>query len=250
MKDSEFIELLNLYLDHEITAADAARLETEVQSNPERRRVYQQYCRMHKACMLLAKDFVEQSDATPAAAPRKVVAFEPRRPAWGSGVFATGALLAAAACVALVLVHRFSDQPAVPSTLEHVALAIAAPAPSGPPVETKVHFAPTDTVADHASISRTVTVPAAYRSEFQPVIATRALALGGSLKAQDQVTSTDVVPHLDWIGRLKIAPMQRVQLEDLRFEARPTEAVSPASFGARNRPSAAGVEMTAFQFQK
>ena len=34
MKDSEFIELLNLYLDHEISTADAARLEAEVQANP------------------------------------------------------------------------------------------------------------------------------------------------------------------------------------------------------------------------
>ena len=30
MKDSEFLELLNLYLDHEISPADAARLEAEV----------------------------------------------------------------------------------------------------------------------------------------------------------------------------------------------------------------------------
>jgi hypothetical protein len=57
MKDSEFIELLNLYLDHEISADNAARLEAEVQGNPERRRVYRQYCRMQKACTLLANDF-------------------------------------------------------------------------------------------------------------------------------------------------------------------------------------------------
>ena len=64
MKDSEFIELLNLYLDHEITAADAARLEAEVQASPERRRVYQQYCRMQKACTMLAKDFVDENVPT------------------------------------------------------------------------------------------------------------------------------------------------------------------------------------------
>ena len=29
MKDSEFLELLNLYLDHEISPADAARLEAD-----------------------------------------------------------------------------------------------------------------------------------------------------------------------------------------------------------------------------
>ena len=63
MKDSEFTELLNLYLDHEISAADAARLEAEVQINPNRRRVYQEYCRMQKACKLLAHDFACESSA-------------------------------------------------------------------------------------------------------------------------------------------------------------------------------------------
>ena len=57
MKDSEFIALLNLYIDHEITVADAARLEAEVQSNPERHQIYRQYCRMQKACTVLAQDF-------------------------------------------------------------------------------------------------------------------------------------------------------------------------------------------------
>src|SRR5205823_1698019 len=76
MKDSEFTQLLNLYLDHEISAADAARLEAEVMSNPARRRVYQDYCRMQKACKLLASEF--QSEAA-SADDRKVVAFEQTR---------------------------------------------------------------------------------------------------------------------------------------------------------------------------
>ena len=57
MKDSEFIQLLNLYLDHEISGADAARLESEVQTNAARRQIYQQYCRMQKACRMIAADF-------------------------------------------------------------------------------------------------------------------------------------------------------------------------------------------------
>src|SRR5882672_10470880 len=100
MKDSEFLELLNLYLDHEISAADAARLEAEVQANPKRRAVYRDYCRMQKACTMLAKDFADQP------AERKVVDFEPSRPAWSPGWVAVGGLAAVAACVALVLVNR------------------------------------------------------------------------------------------------------------------------------------------------
>ena len=52
MKDREFIQLLNLYVDREITADDARRLEIEVASSPERRKVYDQYCRIQKACQL------------------------------------------------------------------------------------------------------------------------------------------------------------------------------------------------------
>ena len=54
MNDTQFIELLNLYLDHEISPSDAARLEAEVQRNAKRYRVYREYCQMHKACALLS----------------------------------------------------------------------------------------------------------------------------------------------------------------------------------------------------
>jgi len=81
MKDSEFLELLNLYLDHEIAAADAARLEAEVKDNPDHRRTYLEYCRMQKACTLLAKDFASEP------AEKKVIAFEPNRSSWARGAF-------------------------------------------------------------------------------------------------------------------------------------------------------------------
>jgi len=71
MKDSEFIELLNLYLDHEITPANAARLEDEVRRNPGRRRIYLQYCGIHKACGIIAADF---STARPAPRRESVAA--------------------------------------------------------------------------------------------------------------------------------------------------------------------------------
>ena len=75
MKDSEFIELLNLYLDHEISAADSARLEAEVQTNPARRKIYEQYCRMQKPCKVLASDFVSAVEAAAAPDNKKIVAF-------------------------------------------------------------------------------------------------------------------------------------------------------------------------------
>src|SRR5215510_4333714 len=107
MKDSEFIELLNLYLDHEISAADAARLEAEVQSNPSRRRRYQQYCRMQKACKMLAGDF--QATADTAAVDPKVIAFDAEaaaQPRRRSGGYLVALGTAVAASIAIVFVGR------------------------------------------------------------------------------------------------------------------------------------------------
>lgn len=53
------------------------------------------------------------------------------------------------------------------------------------------------------------------------------------------------------MSSLQIAPMQRMQLEGFRFEARPTEAAKNSVYGGRPRPAQQGVvEMTAFQITK
>ena len=62
MKDSKFIELLNLYLDQQIEPAEAALLEEEIARNPARRQTYQQYCRMHRACTLMFEQSRPTSD--------------------------------------------------------------------------------------------------------------------------------------------------------------------------------------------
>lgn len=125
MKDSEFIELLNLYLDHEISAADAARLEAEVQANPARRQIYRKYCQMQKACKMLTHDFQTE----PSEAAEKVVPFnpaaEPRRASQGGGFYTIGALVAAAACIAIVLVGRGRQQPVENATQNQVAATVA-----------------------------------------------------------------------------------------------------------------------------
>ena len=53
MSEREFLDLLNLYLDREITLVDADRLEREIRSNALRRRTYLQYCQMQRAVRLL-----------------------------------------------------------------------------------------------------------------------------------------------------------------------------------------------------
>ncbi len=109
MNEQRFLELLNLYLDHEISAEDARSLEAEINQNPQRRQVYRQYCLMQAGCVrLFEKDRAE--------APHQALAFQAlaaanqqiaqrqtrsKRLYWlaGGGL----ASLGAAACVALVI---------------------------------------------------------------------------------------------------------------------------------------------------
>ena len=119
MKESRFIELLNLYIDQQITPEEAAQLEEDILANPRHRRTYQQYCRMHRACTLVFAN--AESDRADG-----VVPFEPaaRRSAWK--YYATG--LAAAACVGFVAVQVFVRPGRTPPRETVVAMP-AAPAP-------------------------------------------------------------------------------------------------------------------------
>lgn len=131
MKDSKFIELLNLYVDHQISASDAALLETEIQQNPQRRQIYRQYCQMQKACVVLADQFRSEAPASAA----KVIPFETPRRTVRPYLFATG-LVASAACIALVLAGRsgssMGNQP-TPSIAVAPAVAPVAPAKAALP---------------------------------------------------------------------------------------------------------------------
>lgn len=223
MKDSEFFELLNLYLDHEITAEDAARLETEVQSNPKRREVYNQYCRMQKACTMLAKDFAEAAPAASTSS-ENVVAFEqPRRSAWGPGFFAAGGLVAAAACLAVVLVKRGGlAEPTTPAVTG--SIAIANPAPLSSANEAKVVITQGNSVATTSSIPRTVTVPVFSRSDLQPVVATRALMLSNKTsEVAVMPVGQSGVTQLDWIGKLELAPMHQAPVEKFTLQTQLAE---------------------------
>ena len=53
MDIERFKELLNLYLDDEISSADLSELISETRRDPERQELFLEYCRIHKACSLL-----------------------------------------------------------------------------------------------------------------------------------------------------------------------------------------------------
>lgn len=229
MKDAEFLELLNLYLDHEISAADAARLEAEVQSRPDRRRTYVEYCRMQKACSVLAKDFAEQS------AEEKRVAFAPRRLGWSSGWLAAGGL-AAAACVALLFSRRPAVSPQASQGPSGQTVAVAAPLPAQPVDLSDAISSAMGEKNLGGSIARTVTVPV-RRGEMKPVFVVSPAA------------SANAEAQFDWMRGVQMAPMQSLPEREVRLD--PRSPLQPARRTYTNGRSVQGsVEMTAFRFQK
>lgn len=252
MKDSEFIELLNLYLDHEISAVDAARLEAEVQVNPARRKVYQQYCRMQKACKVLAADFTTADSSAATEAEKKVVAFDAavataaaERRQRVRGLYSLGGLAAVAACIAFVLVNR--GTPDAPSTQAEVAAASAAAAPTvtAPPVA----VATTSPVTRGGIVS--VAGNRAASARVQPSLVSEQLFLSNtSTHALLTASVQDSANQLAWIPNLQLAPLsQRTSAEDLRFDARPaTLRPEDRTLGGPQAQPGAEIEMAAFRF--
>ncbi|QYM80597.1 hypothetical protein K0B96_08350 [Horticoccus luteus] len=228
MKESKFIELLNLYVDHEINAAEAAELEAEIQQNPQRREVYHQYCRIQKGCTVLADQFrteAPQPAASPAHARR-------RSPAWAYA----GGLLAAAACAAFVVTTKLhqatAPQALSPARTSGNALASALPA------------APAASVA---VMQKPAALPTAHM-DFQPVLVSHTLHLANLAADTDStmLTARDQA-KLDWLQNIQLSPL-RVPAENLRFDTQTSSGADNRVYAGRKPIGTA--EMTAFQFQR
>jgi hypothetical protein len=131
MKDTRFTELVNLYIDRQISPDEQAELELEIQSNPRRRQVYLQYCRMHRATKLVYESFRAQTEqpGQPARQPATIAHIQgrirQRRLRWAYA--ASG--LAAAACVAFVVMRsNLTDASSVSPDLAAAKTTPAAPA--------------------------------------------------------------------------------------------------------------------------
>ncbi len=143
MKDTRFIELINLYIDRQISPDETAELEAEIQANPRRRQVYRQYCQMHHATKLVYESFRAQSDqpAGPATVrqPGTIAEFASRRRAQQRTRWLYAASgLAAAACLALVFVRLQPASstggpvaPVLPAAATVAAQPVVKPANSG-----------------------------------------------------------------------------------------------------------------------
>ena len=228
MKDHRFIELVNLYIDRQITAAETAELEAEIQSNPRRRAIYRQYCQMHRATTLVYDSFRAQAAGQPATEPagrNTIELFESRlrhgrRNRWA--FYASG--LAAAACLLLVFA-RYNSKPAgVPDTL-----AVIKPQPA-PVVAAAVPLVQPDSVV-HESIAPG---PVSLRNVAEPDYAALLTALRQEEQRNRQLPG----------GRLPSL------FEDGVFESQQVlPSANQRTFRSRQTP-AQQAEFTAFQFQR
>ena len=233
MKDAEFIELLNLYLDHEISAVDARRLEVEVSNNPARNKIYHEYCQMQKACVILAQTSALETAYAPTES--NVVRFQEAAPRWSFGFYAVAAC-AAAACVALVAVMRNG----------HGSANLAALAPESSAI-TNIQFAPVSPLASNIrDLPRTVSV-AARNADLKPAFVAYTPRSIAEQTAATPLERNDT--RFDWMQRVQVSSMPRVMAEDLRFDQKAN--LAPEKNNLRNRrPIDARFEQAAHQFQR
>jgi hypothetical protein len=232
MKDNRFLELVNLYIDRQITADETAELEAEIQSNPRRRAVYRQYCQISRATTLVYQSFRAEAPGQPVRPGAKGASIAPfeikppaRRNRW---TYYAGGLAAACVAVALVrwnLVTADGGRTPAPTVAQPVVAAVTQPAPAAmavvpgplPPALTLASLRD-GKVANH---------------DYNPVLA--------ALRKQEQRALAD--------GQLPANQLPSL-FDDGVFES-PTSAATGNSRIFRTKPTPAQqAEFTAFQFQR
>lgn len=136
MKDARFKELLNLHLDHRLSAAEADELEAALRADPARRKALRDYEAMQSACAALFAKIESQAPSS-RSLHRSLRAAETRmdnprtfRDGWAWTTWGvTGGL---AACVALVVARM--SQPSLSGV--HQAAPVARTAVSPAPATT------------------------------------------------------------------------------------------------------------------
>ncbi len=261
MKDSEFIQLLNLYLDHEITAADAARLEAEVQGHADRQKIYRQYCRMQKACTLLTTEFrpeiapAPRRDRTLISFGEQLAAGAPRHVRAGS-VYAIGGFAAAAACVAIIFVGRGRHAPPESPMFAQTPAPQVAPAVlvAATPTASPVVSAPSNMNSDASAtmVARSVSGPRALGVANRSTLVGDPLLLTGSSQADAMLAAAieQANTQFAWMHNVQLTPIERpASQNNLRFEMQPT-SLRPDARTIGNRSTRPATEMAAFQFSK
>jgi hypothetical protein len=223
MKESRFIELINLYIDRQIGPEEAAELEAEIARSPAHRRTYLQYCRMHRACTLLFENFHAPATSLNQAlsqAEGKVTAFPTR--GYRLARISLGMGLAAAACVAFMLVNRqasTSTLAAKPSVSEVAQVNV-------PPES--FHLA-----------------AAARPAEFKTVLTVNKLSLANNRAASDAERAA-----FDWMRQIELSPMPAVDNNENVFGPQNETPPSDLRFPHVRSDDQPVAEMASFQFQR
>lgn len=229
MKDNRFIELVNLYIDRQITGEEMETLEAEMQSNPRRRAIYRQYCQMHRATTMVYESFRTEGAEQPADMLRtdaKIARFETksshRRKHWT--YYATGL---AAACVALAFArvtftrNTATHQETVATTQSvKTVVATVAQVP-----------APTPVAEQSKAISATHVNTLVAQQDYAAMLA--------AMRKEDQRA----------FASGQIQPSRTASLfEDGVFDSQNSD--SARIFRAKQSKSAQQAEFAAFQFQR
>lgn len=233
MKDSTFIELLNLYVDQEISPEQAVLLEHEIAINPQRKKVYQQYCRMHRATEILGASFkAEQipSGSKLARAARnaddKIARFPGRKSeSFSWGWFGAGSIVAAAACATFVFLNLSSPR-AKPAGSQ--VASVQAPVATPAKVESVAQLAPTPAVR-----------PVLVSRSLQQALPVDRVVLRGSATASS----------LDWMNQVQIPAVKGLSIDEHPFDAKSALQQDPGTFRSQ-QPIQGRIETTAFQFQR
>lgn len=233
MKEPTFIELLNLYIDQQITPDDAARLEEEIQTNPRRRRVYQQYCRMHRACTIVMENYgaaAETGDEVEFQTPA-------RRAVWGYYVAGL-----AAACVAMVTAQLYWRPAANAGAGQPAAVPLAAaPANSQSVVAVPVRM----------NLAATEIGRARMGSGLDQRLLLQLPAYGQNASARVMVDSPSARVPLRPLSVVETTPaVSRSTIEQFVFQTDATSLDSGPVFRVRRSTNNSQEEMTAYQFQR
>lgn len=252
MNNSRFIELLNLYVDQELSAEEAVELEREIAQNPQRRATYNQYCRMQRASVALFDavnrqapvpqmgrlwEAVQRADAkieqfpTPLAAP----VVRRRWSGWQPLVLAGG--MAASLLMVATVAWRGAES----------GVAVAPVVPAAP--ISGVAFV--QSVAVSLPVIERRSVAERNGSSAGTLFLATWLRSAGEYETRAGEYAVAEAANLDWMNQVEFRSMPQVAPERLRFEARPTwlDTSDPRTFRGRGG-SAATVEMSAFQFQR
>jgi len=225
MKDNRFIELLNLYIDRQITTEETAELEAEIQGDPRRQAVYRQYCQIHSATKLVYESFrvgAAETDATHSGRPATVELFETRRRRT-SWVHYVGGFAAAAACVGLFVV-RYNATPATGAAVPAQSVAVAAV-----PAQSVAKASAPVAVAQPVSLRSTAPAP-----DYSAMLA--------ALREQDE--------ERNMASQRGQAMRAQSLFDDNLFEAKRQQAESESRPAQNRANSSQQAEFTAFQFQR